>query len=123
MSSTKSAAAREMYASGTPIATIAYELNMQKTAVYKAIKRLSPEQTRKRRNAYKIKSTNAHKIVAPWDGKPAPVPTGKCVAWIVVEGKAQQCGAKCKGQRCKDHPITIARTIRIGARTGGGLAA
>lgn len=64
-----------------------------------------------------------HQIFETWTGSPAPVPTGKCVAWIVVEGKAQQCGAKCKGQRCKDHPITIARTIHIGARTGGGLAA
>ena len=69
------------------------------------------------------KNRSGHQILQKWGGKPAPVPTGKCVAWVVVEGKAKQCGAKCKGQRCKDHPITIARTIYIRAKTSGGLAA
>jgi hypothetical protein len=37
--------------------------------------------------------------------KPKP-PTGRCLAWMVVEGKAVQCGAPCKGQRCQEHKHT-----------------
>lgn len=69
------------------------------------------------------KNRTGHYVFEAWAGKAAPVPRGKCVAWIVTDGKAHQCGALCKGQRCKDHPQGVAQTIRIGARNGGGLAA
>lgn len=119
--STKSDKAREMYGKGIPVAEISLKLDMAKTAVYKAISRLSPEQKRKQPGSYAIKSTQAHKIFEPWKGKPAHTPRGTCVYFIPQEGRV--CGALCKGQRCKDQPQGVAHTIRIGARTGGGLAA
>lgn len=34
--------------------------------------------------------------------KRGKVPLGKCVKWLVVDGKAVQCGKPCKRQRCDD---------------------
>ena len=34
--------------------------------------------------------------------KRGKVPLGKCVKWLVVNGKAVQCGKPCKRQRCDD---------------------
>ena len=34
--------------------------------------------------------------------KKGKVPLGKCVKWLVVDGKAVQCGKPCKRQRCDD---------------------
>ena len=67
------------------------------------------------------KNHTGHNIFEPWKGKPAHTPKGTCVYFIPQEGRV--CGALCKGQRCKDHPQGVAHTIRIGVRTGGGLAA
>ena len=78
----------------------------------------------KRFGKRKYKNTTGHRVHSVWrdrENKSRPVETGKCVYFIPSEGKV--CGAKCKGQRCEDHPQTVARTINIGARTGGGIAA
>ena len=77
----------------------------------------------KRFGRRKNKNTTGHRVCSVWrdrKNKSRPVVTGHCVYFIPSEGKV--CAAKCKGQRCEDHPQTVARTINIGARTGGGLS-
>lgn len=65
-------------------------------------------------------STEAHRLFQPWSRTTQPE-TGHCVYFIPEEGRV--CEAKCKGQRCEDHPQTVARTINIGAKTGERLSA
>lgn len=48
-----------------------------------------------------LHSKSTHNVIEPFKRK-EPV-RGKCVAWIVVDGKAQQCGKRCKGQYCDEH--------------------
>lgn len=43
-----------------------------------------------------------HHSVVSWVN-PNPPPTGKCLYWQVIDGKAQQCGKRCEGQRCEAH--------------------
>lgn len=62
-----------------------------------------------------------HTVVEPWASRPAPTratPLGKCVAWSVIDGKAVQCGAKCKGQRCEKHPQGMVHNFGITAAKG-----
>lgn len=35
--------------------------------------------------------------------KKGKIPSGSCVWWVIVDGKAVQCGKPCKGQRCEEH--------------------
>lgn len=42
-----------------------------------------------------------HSMTEPWE-KRRNTPTGSCVRWKVINGKAVQCGAECEGQTCSD---------------------
>ena len=94
----KAERARELYVQGVTVVAISQRLDMEPTNVRKALKRNSPEDEGKRRKSESI--GHLHNFVKTWERK-RPI-RGTCVAWIVVEGKAQQCGKPAKRQLCED---------------------
>lgn len=97
---------------------IASDLGMGEYEVRAVIQGKDPTAVRGRKR-YEM-STGAHALREKWVRTVRPE-TGHCVYFIPEEGRV--CGAKCKGQRCENHPQGVARTINIGARTGGRLSA
>lgn len=46
--------------------------------------------------------TNSHNVFQPFKRKDKS-PRGRCVRWVIENGKAEQCGKRCKGQACDEH--------------------
>lgn len=102
---TKAERARELYVRGVTVVEISQRLNMEPTNVRKALKRNSPQDEGKRRKAYGAgviggKGEHLHNFVKTWE-RSLP-PRGSCVAWVVEDGKARQCGKPAKRQLCED---------------------
>jgi len=97
---------------------IASDLGLSEYEVRAVIQGKDPKAVRGRKR-YEM-SSGAHALYQSWTRTVKPE-TGRCVYFIPKEGRV--CGAKCKGQRCEDHPQTVARTINIGAKTGERLSA
>ena len=48
-------------------------------------------------------------------------PRGECVYLMLTDKGVQRCGAKCKGQRCDDHPQGVRVHLNIGGKGGAAL--
>lgn len=115
MSINKSELARTLRRRGISMAAISRDLGMTMTNVRKALSRPNPDdareirkaatRARKAKEAPAPKGAHTHQFVVKWTPKTL-APKGRCMAWIVEDGKAVRCGEPCTGQRCDEHKHT-----------------
>ena len=93
---TKSDKARDLQAKGMRMCDIARRLKMSPQAVRRACGRKSRAEEDERRKGLpssKRGQDNTHNVIQPFQVKHKP-PIGTCVAWVVEDGKAKQCGIR-----------------------------
>jgi hypothetical protein len=96
-----------LWKNGSSIQEISKLLDVPTKHVYNAI-RTAPDvkHAQKRRKSQKLPELvqpigHLHNPYSKWEAKHKP-PIGKCVAWVVENGKAKQCGKPAKRQLCSD---------------------
>lgn len=102
---TKTEIAQELWKNGSSIQAIAKLMN----ATTKQVHHLLRHAPAMRANQHRRKSQalpelsghigHLHNPYSTWESKHKP-PLGSCVAWVVEDGKARQCGKPAKRQLC-----------------------
>ena len=102
---------RTLWREGVSIRRIARRLVVKEKYVYEALRQGALQDKRMAARAEMRKSValpelgepvgNIHNHYSTWEARHKP-PIGTCVAWVVEDGKARQCGKPAKRQLCPD---------------------